>query len=198
MAAKSPPAAEQSCLITEWMTNGANAFLLLNALAEDARLLTSVPGFDEVVRELRENKQCQRADGRPCRCRGVPTLSPTGLAQALDGKLAQAGRRFVRLTAKPGAGESVFTARLVHWAVPVLIGRTRSLVQRVGIPAKHAPLTQCFAGWASCIPLVQKIKHRSIRQAEEPGTAQEETEYIRIPPTPRRSSEQLKSPPHRF
>ncbi len=46
-------------LIAEWMTNGANAFLLLNALAEDARLLTSVPGFDEIVRDLRENKQCQ-------------------------------------------------------------------------------------------------------------------------------------------
>jgi hypothetical protein len=36
------------------MTNGANAFLLLNALAEDARLLISVPGFDRVLKDLRD------------------------------------------------------------------------------------------------------------------------------------------------
>lgn len=45
-------------LIREWMTNGANAFLQMNALAEDARLLTSVPGFGQVLRDLKESGQC--------------------------------------------------------------------------------------------------------------------------------------------
>jgi hypothetical protein len=61
-------------LIAEWMTNGANAFLLLNALAEDARLLTSVPGFDEIVRDLRENKQCQQSR-RQCFSEGGAAVS---------------------------------------------------------------------------------------------------------------------------
>jgi hypothetical protein len=45
-------------LIGEWMANGVNGFLLLNALAEDARLLTSVPGFDQVLTDLKESARC--------------------------------------------------------------------------------------------------------------------------------------------
>jgi hypothetical protein len=45
-------------LIALWMTNGVHAFLILNALAEDARLLVAVPGFDEVVRDLRKSELC--------------------------------------------------------------------------------------------------------------------------------------------
>jgi hypothetical protein len=45
-------------LVLCWMTNRADAFLLLNALAEDARLLTSVPGFDQVLRDLKNGSQC--------------------------------------------------------------------------------------------------------------------------------------------
>jgi hypothetical protein len=36
------------------------------------------------------------------------------LAKELDGKLREAGRRFVLLAAEPGAGESVFMAQLAH------------------------------------------------------------------------------------
>jgi hypothetical protein len=45
-------------LIAKWMTNGANAFLLLNALAEDAGLLTSVAGFGQVLEDLRNGGRC--------------------------------------------------------------------------------------------------------------------------------------------
>jgi hypothetical protein len=45
-------------LIAEWMTNGANAFLLLNALAEDIGLLTSVLGFHQVLDDLRNGDRC--------------------------------------------------------------------------------------------------------------------------------------------
>jgi hypothetical protein len=51
----------QHPLVSEWMTNGANAFLLLNALAEDARLLVSVRGFDDVVKDLRHRRRCRPA-----------------------------------------------------------------------------------------------------------------------------------------
>jgi len=48
-------------LLSEWMTNGANAFLLLNALAEDTRLLASISGFDQILRDLRDGKRCLSA-----------------------------------------------------------------------------------------------------------------------------------------
>ncbi|GEM_PF-5165423 len=49
----------QHPLVSEWMANGANAFLLLNALAEDARLLVSVPRFGGIVKDLRHRKRCR-------------------------------------------------------------------------------------------------------------------------------------------
>jgi hypothetical protein len=45
----------------EWATNGAGAFLQLNALADDIRLNRSAPGFDAVLDDLRDGKQCQAA-----------------------------------------------------------------------------------------------------------------------------------------
>jgi hypothetical protein len=36
------------------------------------------------------------------------------LAERVDGKLSEAGRRFVLLTAEPGAGKSAFMAQLAH------------------------------------------------------------------------------------
>jgi integrase len=46
---------------TEWATNGAGAFLLLNALAEDIRLIRTVPGFSVVLDDLLDGKQCRAA-----------------------------------------------------------------------------------------------------------------------------------------
>src|ERR1700674_2912312 len=49
-------------LVSEWMTDGANAFLRLNALAEDSRLLVAVPGFQHnVLGDLRHRKRCLSA-----------------------------------------------------------------------------------------------------------------------------------------
>src|SRR5712692_10629737 len=51
----------QHPVVSAWMANGANAFLLLNALAEDARLLVSVPRFGDVLKDLRHRKRCRPA-----------------------------------------------------------------------------------------------------------------------------------------
>jgi hypothetical protein len=48
-------------LIAEWMTKGANSFLLLNALAEDLRLLVSVSRIDDVLKDLRHPRRCRAA-----------------------------------------------------------------------------------------------------------------------------------------
>jgi hypothetical protein len=48
----------QHSLVMEWMTAGANSFLLLNALAEDLRALESVRGLDVVLEDLRQSQQC--------------------------------------------------------------------------------------------------------------------------------------------
>jgi len=48
-------------LISEWMTTGVGSFLLLNALAEDARLLCSIAGFDQVLADLRNGESCRSA-----------------------------------------------------------------------------------------------------------------------------------------
>jgi len=46
---------------TEWATNGAGAFLQLNALADDIRLIQTAPGFNAVLDDLRDGKQCRAA-----------------------------------------------------------------------------------------------------------------------------------------
>jgi hypothetical protein len=46
-------------LISEWMTNGCNGFLLLNALAEDARLLQAVSGFDQILKDPCDGELCK-------------------------------------------------------------------------------------------------------------------------------------------
>ncbi len=48
----------QHPLVNEWMTAGANSFLMLNALAEDIRILESVRGLDLVLADLRLGEQC--------------------------------------------------------------------------------------------------------------------------------------------
>ena len=45
----------------EWATNGAGAFLQLNALADDIRLIRTAPGFNAVLDDLRDGKQCRAA-----------------------------------------------------------------------------------------------------------------------------------------
>jgi hypothetical protein len=40
------------------MSNGANGFLQLNGLAEDLRLIASVPRFGDVLEDLRDGKRC--------------------------------------------------------------------------------------------------------------------------------------------
>ena len=46
---------------TEWATNGAGAFLQLNALADDIRLIRTALGFNAVLDDLRDGKQCRAA-----------------------------------------------------------------------------------------------------------------------------------------
>ena len=49
----------QHPLVSEWMTSGVNAFLRLNALAEDSRLVISVPGFrGNILGDLRHRRRC--------------------------------------------------------------------------------------------------------------------------------------------
>jgi hypothetical protein len=48
----------QHPLVREWMANGANAFLQLNRLAEDLRLITPVPRFGDILEDLRDGKRC--------------------------------------------------------------------------------------------------------------------------------------------
>lgn len=45
----------------EWVTSGACAFLQLNALADDIRLIRGIRGFDAVLDDLRDGKQCLAA-----------------------------------------------------------------------------------------------------------------------------------------
>jgi hypothetical protein len=48
-------------LISEWTGNGAGAFLNLNALAEDIRLIAKVPHFDTVLEDLRDSRRYHSA-----------------------------------------------------------------------------------------------------------------------------------------
>jgi len=45
-------------VLQKWVTNGANAFLELNALAEDMRCLSDATGFEHVLRDLKERQTC--------------------------------------------------------------------------------------------------------------------------------------------
>jgi len=45
-------------LLKEWDTNGGNAFLQLNGLADDVRLLCDKPGIDKVLTDIREEQLC--------------------------------------------------------------------------------------------------------------------------------------------
>lgn len=45
----------------EWATNGSCAFLELNRLADDARLIRRVPGFDGLIGDLRDGQRCRAA-----------------------------------------------------------------------------------------------------------------------------------------
>ena len=49
------PGSTNHLLIQRWNNNGANAFLELNALAEDARLLEGMPGFEGIVADLKNS-----------------------------------------------------------------------------------------------------------------------------------------------
>jgi hypothetical protein len=52
------PGAETHPIMRAWMSNGANAFFDLNALAEDLRIVRGVHGIDGVLRDLRRAELC--------------------------------------------------------------------------------------------------------------------------------------------
>ena len=48
-------------ILQRWASNGVGAFLELNALAEDLRLIDSVPGIEQVILDLRNSQRCRSA-----------------------------------------------------------------------------------------------------------------------------------------
>ena len=45
-------------IITRWNTAGANAYLELNSLAEDIRLIAEKPNFDSILKDLKDTRTC--------------------------------------------------------------------------------------------------------------------------------------------
>jgi hypothetical protein len=56
--AKQAPRYIKHPILQRWVTNGANAFLELNALAEDIQCVFRSPGFEQVLRDLKERQTC--------------------------------------------------------------------------------------------------------------------------------------------
>lgn len=54
----SNPGRRNHPLLREWSSNGAGAFLQLNALAEDLRLVVGVPGIESVIDDLKNVSRC--------------------------------------------------------------------------------------------------------------------------------------------
>jgi len=52
------PGATNHPLLQRWLNNGAGSFIELNSLAEDLRLLQSVPGLQTVIEDLRDAARC--------------------------------------------------------------------------------------------------------------------------------------------